>query len=224
MKAMILAAGFGKRMLPLTKHTPKPLLTVNDQALIEYPIKKLAALGITDIIINHAYLGEKIVEHLQSGAQFGVNIHYSGEDEPLETAGGINNALDLLGDAPFILINGDVWSDIDLSLLTNKSINNLGHLILVDNPEHNPQGDFALDDKNRVIEKSANTGLTYSGMALLHPKLFKQYAINSGPLAPLLRLAIVDGLISGEHYKGAWFDIGTPQRLAELDSCLRNIE
>ena len=224
MKAMILAAGFGKRMLPLTATLPKPLLQVNGQCLIEYPIKKLAALGVTDIVINHAYLGDKIVAALGDGLDYGVSIHYSKEPEPLETAGGISQALPLLGDEPFILINGDVWCDMDLTSLLDVSLEGLAHLVLVENPEHNVKGDFSMQPNGLLTALNTDglAGYTYSGMALISPKLFQQYNVHHGPLAPLLRQAMADEKVTAQLHRGLWFDVGTPQRLHELDSLLRH--
>ena len=222
MKAMILAAGFGKRMLPLTATTPKPLLQVNDQSLIVYPIKKLAALGVSEIIINHAYLGEKIVAALGDGSEWWVSIRYSAEIEPLETAGGISKALALLGDEPFLLINGDIWTDMDLQPLRDTVLTGLGHLVLVNNPEHNLAGDFSIDKQGLLCaaDESECTG-TYSGMALLTAELFHRYRCYEGPLAPLLRLALADKALSAERYDGLWFDVGTPERLTDVDKLLR---
>lgn len=222
-KAMILAAGFGKRMLPLTEKIPKPLLQVNDQSLIEYPIKKLAALGVTEIVINHAHLGHKIVAALGDGSCLGVSIHYSSEVEPLETAGGINKALPVLGDEPFILINGDIWCDMDLSSLVDLPLQGLGHLVLVENPEHNPSGDFSMTEEGLLTAVNTHDlpGFTYSGMAILSPELFHRYDVHEGPLAPLLRLAMADELLSAQLHSGLWFDVGTPERLSEVDSLLR---
>ncbi|NRB38986.1 MAG: nucleotidyltransferase family protein [Pseudomonadales bacterium] len=224
MKAMILAAGFGKRMLPLTAATPKPLLKVNDQSLIEYPIKKLAALGVTEIVINHAHLGAKIVAALGDGSRFGVSIHYSEEVEPLETAGGIANALTLLGDQPFILINGDIWTDMDLTSLRDIQLKGLGHLVLVNNPEHNVKGDFSMHESGLLtaLDSGGKPGFTYSGMAVLSPALFARYNIHEGPLAPLLRLALADQQLTAQLHKGLWFDVGTPQRLLHVDALLRS--
>lgn len=227
MKAMILAAGFGKRMLPLTATTPKPLLQVGGKALIEYPINKLAVLGVNDIVINHAYLGQRIVDYLGNGEALGVQITYSAETEPLETAGGISKALPLLGSEPFILVNGDIWSDFDFNVLTTSgrklSTACLGHLILVPNPEHNTEGDFSIDVNGRLIESDGVKSYTYSGMAVLTAALFERYGVSSGPLAPLLRLALADGLLTAEVHTGLWFDVGTPERLASVDQLVRSL-
>ena len=222
MKAMILAAGFGKRMLPLTATTPKPLLKVNDRALIEYPILQLARIGITDIVINHAYLGQQIVDYLGDGSRYGVSIHYSAEHAPLETAGGIVKALPLLGDEPFLLINGDIFSDFEFDRLKRFVLQGLGHLILVNNPEHHPTGDFSLADNGFLESDSPSLpAYTYSGMALLSPHIFSRYAVSSGPLAPLLQLAIADQQLTAERHQGLWFDVGTPERLEEVDRLVR---
>ncbi len=225
MKAMILAAGFGQRMLPLTAHTPKPLLKVNEVALIEYPIRQLASIGITEIIINHAYLGEQIVDYLGDGKRYGVSISYSPEVEPMETAGGIVKALPLLGDAPFLLINADIFTDFDFISLTQHALDRLGHLILVDNPEHNLSGDFAVNHDNILQPRVSSTKtFTYSGMALLNPEIFSRYAVSSGPLAPLFRSAIEDEALTAEIFNGHWVDVGTPERLEQVDQFMRNRE
>ena len=215
MRAMILAAGRGERMRPLTDHTPKPLLEVGGKPLIEHHIMRLRAAGITRLVINHAHLGDQIVAHLGDGSDLGVEIHYSPEPAgALETGGGIKHALPLLGEAPFLVINSDVWSDYpytNMLLDTDKR----AHLVLVDNPKHNPQGDFGLID-NRVQEK-AEQRLTFSGIGVYHPRLFEATPDGVFPLAPLLRAAMRRGEVSGEYYAGEWVDIGTPQRLETLN-------
>lgn len=217
MKAMILAAGFGKRMLPLTETTPKPLLTIHGKPLIFYVIEQLAQAGVRDIVINHAYLGEQIEQRCGNGEAFGVSIRYSAEGQPLETAGGIRKALPLLGDKPFIVVNGDVHSDYDFRQLVQKDLAEyLAHLVLVDNPEHHKKGDFAL--ANGKLSLVDGEWLTYSGIALLHPAIFQQYPQYKGPLAPLLRQGINDGLLGGEHFFGAWHDVGAPERLHALNT------
>lgn len=226
MKAMILAAGFGKRMRPLTDHCPKPLLKVNDKALIEYHIEELAAAGFNELVINHAYLGEQIEHYLGDGSRYGVNINYSPETEPLETAGGIAKALPLLGDEPFLVVNGDVWIDYDFKQLILNDVK-LGHLVLVSNPEHNPTGDFVLA-ANSIAMKTANeTAFTFAGLSVLHPQLFKNAEGKdlSGKikLLDVLLPAIQDGLISGELFNGDWVDVGTPERLQALDERIRSI-
>jgi MurNAc alpha-1-phosphate uridylyltransferase len=229
MKAMILAAGYGTRMRPLTDTLPKPLLTVADKPLIEYHIENLLKAGIRDLVINLAYLGEKIAAFLGDGSRFGVHIVYSHEGEPLNTAGGIVKALPLLGKDPFVLVNGDVWSDYPLEHLPRVlPADKLAHLVLVDNPAHNRQGDFGLlqdgrltNERTSVAGKQAAQLLTYSGIAVLSPGLFLGCAQEKSPLGPLLRAAIEAGQVSAEHYQGRWCDVGTPERLAGLDKQLR---
>ena len=216
MKVMILAAGRGERMRPLTDHTPKPLLPVAGKTLIEHTIKQLVAAGFNDIIINHAHLGQQIEQHLGSGQQYGATIHYSPEGEQgLETAGGIINALPLLGDAVFLVVNGDVATDFPFAELKNRAVD-LAHLVLVDNPEHHPQGDFSLDDTGKVTEKDAEK-LTFSGIGLYSPELFSNIPAGSGKLGPLLRQAMSSRRVSGQKFAGFWMDIGTPERLQELN-------
>jgi len=220
MKAMILAAGRGERMRPLTDHTPKPLLKAGGRALIEYHIDHLVAAGITELVINHAHLGDQIEAALGDGSRYGAAIRYSVEATALETAGGVFNALPLLGDEPFVVVNGDVWSDYPFEHLPAE-ITGLAHLVLVDNPPQHPKGDFALSGDRVVAEGEPK--LTFSGISMLSPQLFAGCTPGPFPLAPLLRQAMARGLVSGEHYRGRWFDIGTPQRLQQLDeSLLRN--
>ncbi|MCW9023242.1 MAG: nucleotidyltransferase family protein [Gammaproteobacteria bacterium] len=219
MKAMILAAGRGERMRPLTDHTPKPLLEVGGQALIEYHLQALSRAGINEVIINHAWLGEQIVTHLGDGKRYGVSIQYSHESPiALETAGGIIQVLPLLGKDPFVVINGDIWCDYPVAQLL-KEPEGLAHLVLVDNPEHNPEGDFALD--NSQVTENGPTKFTFSGIGLYRPELFAGLEAGARPLAPLLRQAMQQGRVTGEYYQGRWFDIGTPERLQELDTCLK---
>jgi N-acetyl-alpha-D-muramate 1-phosphate uridylyltransferase len=217
MKAMILAAGRGERMRPLTDHTPKPLLLAGGKALIVHHIERLAAAGLSDIVINHAHLGEQIEAALGDGGAFGVRIRYSPEGRALETGGGIYCALPLLGSDPFLVINGDVWTDIDFSRLV-LAPGDLAHLVLVDNPEHNTRGDFALR-QGRVMA-DGDPRLTFSGVGIYHPDLFAGCAPGAFPLAPLLRSAMARGLVGGTHHRGTWIDIGTPQRLADLECIL----
>lgn len=213
MKAMILAAGKGERMRPLTLHTPKPLLPVAGKPLIEYHIERLVAAGCRELVINHAWLGEQIEQALGDGSRWGVSIQYSAETEPLETGGGIRRALPLLGDEPFILVNGDVWTDYDFSVLP-RQLDGLAHLVLVNNPEHHPQGDFLLQD-DRVLTEGQGQRLTYSGIAVLSPQLLADCEQGAFKLAPLLRVAMTAGAVSGEHYGGRWLDVGTPERLQQ---------
>jgi MurNAc alpha-1-phosphate uridylyltransferase len=216
---MILAAGRGERMRPLTDHTPKPLLQAGGHALIEYHIEALKRAGIRELVVNYAHLGERLVDYLGDGSRFGVEIHYSPEPEgALETGGGIRQALALLGDAPFAVVNGDVWTDYRWSQ-RRLAGGRLAHLVLVDNPPHHPRGDFCLDG-DRVAEDGPSR-LTFSGLGVYHPDLFEHTPGGRFPLAPLLRAAMRDGRVGGEYYAGRWMDIGTPQRLAELDRYLR---
>lgn len=218
MKAMILAAGKGERMRPLTLHTPKPLVRAAGVPLIEYHLRALQTAGITDLVINHAWLGQQIEDHLGDGKALGLNIQYSPEGEPLETGGGIFRALPLLGDQPFLVVNGDIWTDCDFAFL-KRPIGGLAHLVLVDNPEHHPDGDFALVN-GQVCDDASLTRLTYSGIAVLHPDLFSGCSDGPFKLAPLLRAAIADGQVTGEHFTGRWVDVGTLERLAEVEQLL----
>jgi MurNAc alpha-1-phosphate uridylyltransferase len=212
MKAMILAAGRGERMRPLTDSTPKALLPAGKLSLIEHHIGALYAAGIRDIVINIAWLGALVKAHLGDGSRYGVSIQYSEEpDGALETGGGILNALPLLGSDPFWLVNGDVRTDFafpDIELTDHD----LAHLLLVNNPDHNPRGDFGLRD-DRVLTDS-DTLLTYSGIAVLHPDLLAGLAPGRFPLAPLFSSAADAGRLAGTHYQGVWLDVGTPERLA----------
>lgn len=219
MKAMILAAGKGERMRPLTEHTPKPLLQVGGQCLIEYHIQALRRAGIKEIVINVSWLGERIQHYLGDGERYGVQLAYSVEKpEPLETAGGIIAALPLLGISPFLLVNGDIWTDYPLEQL-GKVPAGLAHIVLVANPVHHPKGDFALE--SGTVRTTGSPRFTYSGIGVYDPRLFAGLASGIRPLAPLLREAIDRGEISGEVYSGQWWDVGTPQRLSELDALLR---
>ncbi|WP_130927463.1 N-acetylmuramate alpha-1-phosphate uridylyltransferase MurU [Pseudomonas sp. Sample_14] len=219
MKAMILAAGKGERMRPLTLTTPKPLVRAAGVPLIEYHLRALAAAGFNEIVINHAWLGQQIEDHLGDGSRFGLSIQYSPEGEPLETGGGIFRALSLLGDDAFLVVNGDIWTDYDFSVL-HQPINGLAHLVLADNPPHHPKGDFTLiDGKVRDGEPDAQT-LTYSGIAVLHPQLFDGCSAGAFKLAPLLRNAMAKGEVTGERLKGHWVDVGTYERLAEAEALI----
>jgi len=219
---MILAAGRGERMRPLTDLTPKPLLDVGGKPLIQWHIENLARAGVRELVINHAHLGAQIEACLGDGHPFGVNIRYSPEEEALETAGGIANALPLLGDAPFLVVNGDVYCNFDFSVLTDLSIpeQQLAYLVLVDNPVQHLGGDFALEDGR--VRQHGERMLTFSGVAVYRPELFA--AIGQGvkaKLAPLLRAAMDHGKVGGMRYAGRWEDVGTPQRLAGLNQELR---
>ncbi len=216
MKAMILAAGRGERMRPLTDHTPKPLLPVAGQPLIVHHLKALHAAGIGEIVINTGHLGEQLPAALGDGRDWGVRIVWSPEPpEALETGGGIFQALPLLGSEPFLVVNGDVWTDYPFARLPTAPAG-LAHLVLVSNPPHHPHGDFALATDGAAGE-SGEPRFTFSGISVLRPELFAGCAPGRFPLGPLLRRAMAAGQVSGEHYAGGWRDIGTPQRLAELD-------
>ncbi|RJQ48084.1 MAG: nucleotidyltransferase family protein [Gammaproteobacteria bacterium] len=223
MKALILAAGKGERMRPLTDHTPKPLLRAGSSTLIEHRIHALARAGFHDLIINHAGQGALIKAALGDGQRYGVRIRYAAEGaEPLETGGGIFNALPLLGEQPFAVVNADIWSDYPLERLPREP-EGLAHLVLVNNPAHHQAGDFVLEG-GRVHDNSGARGqdkLTYSGIGVYRPELFTDCHPGKFPLAPLLRKAMKAGQVTGEFYSGAWFDIGTPERLAALDNYLK---
>ncbi len=220
MKAMILAAGMGNRMRPLTLHTPKPLLEVGGKPLIVWHIEKLQAIGIREIVINTAWLGEKLLAALGDGSQFGVKILWSHEGEGLETAGGIINALALLGDEPFILVNGDVWTTMDFAPLMQLELGQeLAHLVLVTNPAQHPQGDFTLSAGKCCLFEQQQQGenLTYSGVAVYSPAMFQGLAAGKRAMLPLFQQAMRQGLVSAEKLQGVWVDVGTPERLADLD-------
>lgn len=216
MKAMILAAGKGERMRPLTLHTPKPLVPLAGQPLIEYHLNALARAGFTEVVINHAWLGQQIEDHLGDGSRFGLTIHYSPEGDPLETGGGIFKALPLLGYAPFLLVNGDIWTDFDFAGL-RRPLQGLAHLVLVDNPDHHGRGDFCLDAGQVADGCNATDTLTFSGISVLDPALFDGCQPGAFKLAPLLRQAMANGKVSGEHHRGRWVDVGTLERLAEAE-------
>lgn len=223
MKAMILAAGLGTRLRPLTLTTPKPLLAVGGQPLIVWHLQQLSRLGIQEVVINTAWLGERLHEALGDGHPWGLRIHWSDESEPLETAGGLVQALPLLGDAPFLLVNGDVWSRFDLGQLQAPLGDDLARLVLVDNPPQHPQGDFFLMGGRVVAEPPAVAAprLTFAGFSLISPKLLAGLAPGKRPLAPLLREAMAAGRVSGLHCTQPWVDVGTPERLAQLDQAIR---
>ena len=222
MMAMILAAGRGERMRPLTDHLPKPLLKVGGKALIEHRIESLAAAGFRDLVINHAHLGAQIEAYLGSGERYGVRITWSREpDGALETGGGIFQALPMLEGEAFLVVNADVWTDYPFARLAKPvsiTSSSLAHLVLVDNPPEHPQGDFVLRDARVLAEGTPR--LTFSGIGVYHRDLFRDCRPGRFPLAPLLRTAMEQGRVSGEHYTGAWRDIGTPERLNELDRML----
>lgn len=218
MKAMILAAGRGERMRPLTDHTPKPLLKVAGTPLIEHHLHRLARGGFREVVINVAHLGEQIRRHLGGGEAYGLNILYSDEgDAALETGGGVFKALPLLGPEPFLVVNGDIWCDHSLRP-SRLQPGDLAHLILVDNPAHNPRGDFALEG-GRLLDVGTDR-LTFSGIGYYHPELFSGCTPGWFPLAPLLREAAQRGRAGAGHYRGAWSDAGTPARLEALNRSL----
>nr|CAA6802969.1 MAG: Glucose-1-phosphate thymidylyltransferase (EC [uncultured Thiotrichaceae bacterium] len=220
MKAMILAAGHGTRMRPLTNHTPKPLLPVGGKPLIVWHIEKLAKAGYQDIVINIGWLGDQIPAALGNGERWGINLHYSDEQQEgvLETAGGIIKALPLLDDEPFLVINGDIWCDYSCQPVKLKG-DDLVHLVLVNNPPHHPEGDFALQE-GRVSDNKALACYTFSGIGFYHPALFDKLSYGKQALAPLLRSAMQNKRVSGELHQGEWLDIGTPERLRVLDEQL----
>ncbi|WP_089726894.1 N-acetylmuramate alpha-1-phosphate uridylyltransferase MurU [Candidatus Thiosymbion oneisti] len=218
MQAMILAAGRGERMRPLTDHTPKPLLPAGGKPLIVHHIERLVVAGLRKIVINHAHLGHRIEAALGDGSRWGAELRYSPEVRALETGGGIFKALPLLGRGPFLVVNGDIWTDLEFVRL-RLSDGLLAHLVLVDNPPHHPEGDFAL--ANGRLSTQDTPRYTYSGIGIYHPDLFRGCSGGAFPLAPLLRAAMERGLVSGEHYAGRWLDIGTPERLQALDRMLK---
>jgi len=212
---MILAAGRGERMRPLTDFTPKPLLKIKGKALIAYHLEKLTLAGFEKIVINHHWLGEQIEMALGNGDKYGIKIKYSKEINILETGGGIVQALPLLGKEPFLVINGDIWCNLDFNEI-NLNIEKLAYLFLVSNPEHNLKGDFGLENGFVINEPQ----FTFSGIGIYHPNLFKDYEIKKLPLAPILRKEILEKNVTGEYFKGQWFDIGTPARLEMLETTL----
>lgn len=217
-KAMILAAGRGERMRPLTDQMPKPLLKVAGKPLIQYHVEALVAAGIGNIVVNYSYRGDQIEAFLGNGHSLGADISYSPEpDKALETGGGIHHALPLLQGGPFLVINGDLWSDYDFSRAICPA-GMLAHLVLVDNPVHNPKGDFVLEEG--VVSDNEGERFTFSGIGIYRAELFSGCNAGAFPLAPLLRSAMASGRVSGEHFDGKWLDIGTQQRLEALNRYL----
>lgn len=217
MKAMILAAGRGERMRPLTDKVPKPLLRVGNRALIEHVIEALARAGYADLVINHAYLGASIEQALGDGSRFGVTIRYSAEaDGPLETGGGIFRALPLLGER-FVVVNSDIWTDYPFDRLKGHPAR-LAHLVLVDNPPHHLRGDFGLDGS--LVKEEDDSKYTFAGIGVYRASLFKSCEPGRFPLVQVLRSAIRTGAVTGERYTGRWMDVGTPERLHELHRLL----
>jgi MurNAc alpha-1-phosphate uridylyltransferase len=229
MKAMIFAAGRGERMGELTRSTPKPLLQVAGKPLIQYAVERLREAGIVELLVNVAYLGDQIRDYLGKGDHLGVDIVYSEEPYPLETGGAILRALPLLGSEPFVTVNADVWTDYDFSRLRQRRLTGgqLGHLVMVPNPAHVPAGDFYLNESGQLQSDNQPVGtsrFTYSGMALLDPALVADYPARREifPLAEAFRAAIAQDRLGGELFAGQWRDIGTPERLMELDQAVSN--
>lgn len=227
MKAMILAAGYGKRLQPLTAKTPKPLLPVGGKPILQHHIERLASIGVTDIVINTSWLAKKIEDYFGDGTQYGVNISWSREPEPLETGGGICNALPLLGEQPFILINGDIWTDFPILSLADHQLTEgqSAWLVMVENPQHNPKGDFGLVDG--LVSYQSEAKFTFSGISIFRPQLFKQYVtkLRSNqyfPLRDVLRLAIEAQQVAGTVYRGQWCDVGTVARYEQLRALIDN--
>ena len=225
MKAMILCAGFGERMRPLTEHTPKPLLRVADIPLMEYHLRALASAGFDEIVVNVSHLAELIMDYCGDGSRWGLSIAYSQETEPLETAGGIHQALPLLGADPFLVVNGDVWIDYPFAQLRGYSLKpqEKAHLVMVDNPTQHPLGDFCLDEDGVVRYRQGEAmGFTYAGLGVYSPDFFSDMAPGKLALRPLLDAAIAVGALGAEHYSGHWADVGTPERLEALDASVRS--
>ncbi len=216
--AMILAAGKGTRMRPLTLDTPKPLLQAAGKPLIVWHIERLARAGFKRLVINHAWLGEKLEQAIGDGSRWNLEIVWSRESEPLETGGGIYQALPILGKQPFLLVNGDVFTDLDFTRIALPD-SKLAHLVLVPNPEHNSRGDFTLRDG--VLYEQGDELITYSGISVLHPDLFSDCQPEVFKLAPLFRQAIGKGQASGEIHNGYWLDVGTPERLHQLEQDIK---
>ncbi|PCJ31694.1 MAG: mannose-1-phosphate guanylyltransferase [Gammaproteobacteria bacterium] len=217
MNVIILSAGRGERLRPLTDHSPKPLLQAGNKRLIEYTIDALVKAGLNNIVINTAYLAEQFPQKLGDGKRYNATITYSDEQAGgLETAGGIINALTLLGNEPFLVVNGDIWTDYPFEQLHNFKLaqGSLGHLVFVTNPEHNLTGDFSIS--SGVISTDDSNKLTYSGIAIFHPALFSDLEVQRLALKPLLLEAIAKQQLTGEHYRGEWSDIGTVERLQQL--------
>ena len=222
MKVMLLAAGRGERMRPLTDQIPKPLLPVAGKPLVAWHLERLARAGFREIVINVSWLGDQIIEALGDGSGYGVQISWSREPWPaLETGGGLFNALPLLGDAPFLLVNSDVYTDIDFASL-RIAPDDLAQLVLVPNPAHHLQGDFWLNANGRIVNEGGDR-LTYSGISLLRPGLFAGAHPGRFPLLPWLLQALAAGRLGGQKHAGRWLDIGTPERLHELDAELASV-
>ena len=227
MRAMILAAGFGKRMRPLTELTPKPLLMVAGKPLLQHHIERLAAAGITELVINTSWLAEQIEDYFGDGSDFGVTISWSREAQPLETGGGIAKALPMLGTAPFLLINGDVWTDFPIHRISLKTLeqDKDAWLLLVNNPEHNPKGDFCLSAQ--MVSFEGNPCFTFSGISLMRPQLFASYQSNNPEQQAfrwldVMTAAVDAGRVAGELYSGQWWDVGTVERYHQLNDQLNS--
>ncbi|MGH8040856.1 MAG: N-acetylmuramate alpha-1-phosphate uridylyltransferase MurU [Rudaea sp.] len=220
MNALIFAAGRGERMRPLTDITPKPLLGVGGKRLIEWHLERFAAAGVREVVINTSHLAEQFPAALDDGGRWGLRIRYSYEGpQPLETGGGMLKALSLLGDEPFIAVNGDIWTDFDFSILAQNPPG-LAHLVMIDNPAHHPRGDFVLRDG--LLHDEASPRLTFAGIGVYRPALLADCKPGIFSIVPSLRTAMRDRQVSGEHFHGQCTDAGTPKRLAELDARLRS--
>jgi MurNAc alpha-1-phosphate uridylyltransferase len=231
MKALVFAAGLGERMRPLTDHTPKPLLEAGGKPLIAWHLEKLAAAGVTDVVVNTSWLADQFPRVLGDGSRWGLRLHFSFEgDTPLETGGGMLHALPLLGDAPFLLVNGDIWCDVDFGRLP-RDPDGLAHLVMVDPPDHAPRGDFVLRPDGR-LDTGDGARLTYAGVAVYRPAILDGWRTVIGdaagaaatpprfPLAPLLSARMAEGRVTGERHRGRWTDVGTPARLEALRDSL----
>ena len=219
MRVMLLSAGRGERMRPLTDAIPKPLLTIGGKPLIVHLVEALVAEGFHELVINHAWHGAMIEQRLGDGQEFGANIEYSAEGaQALETGGGIRRALPLLGSDPFVAVNADIWTDFPFGSLPD-ALDSLAHVILVDNPAHHPDGDFVLAGTR--VRNGEGRRLTFSGIGVYRPELFAELSDGCFPLAPILFDACDEGRLSGVHYTGKWWDVGTPERLELLDRRLR---
>ena len=223
MRVMILAAGRGERMRPLTDHTPKPLLRVAGTPLIQHHIRRLAADGLRELVINVSHLGQQVMDYCGDGRRWGVSIAWSPEEEALETAGGIIRALPLLGEAPFLVVNGDIWTDFPFGRLAARALRpgEDARLVMVGNPPQHPAGDFLVDAEGWIRERGAGTGWTYAGVGVYTPGFFAGLTAGKLPLRPLLDAAIARGRLGGQVYSGQWQDVGTPERLGELDRVVR---
>ncbi len=214
MKAMILAAGRGKRMQPFTDTLPKPLLLVGDKPLLAYHLLALAKIGIQEVVINLSHLADRVQQNIGDGSDYNLRIHYSVEQPALETGGGILQALPLLGPDPFLVVSGDIWTDFPFQNLPQQLTDKLAHLVLVDNPSYHPHGDFVLE--NGYLSAEGPKKLTFANIGIYHPDLFKNCQPGAFPLGKLLRAAIHEGKISGEHYRGDWVNVGTPEEWKNL--------